>query len=173
MSPYRCQACGFPSRNTLDRCDILAGQPRFMQVAHGAACRAAYGVGVWRVRPTIELAKKSALAIRRQGHTRLKCDSFLFRRLLMPSSLKTPDDIVQMREVCRLAAEVLDYIEPFVKPGVTTLELDRLCHEYTVNVQNCIPARLTTRPPAMSPSRNRSALRSIIRSAMASPMSAL
>jgi len=67
----------------------------------------------------------------------------------MPSSLKTPDDIVQMREVCRLAAEVLDYIEPFVKPGVTTLELDRLCHEYTVNVQNCIPAPLNLRAPRL------------------------
>lgn len=103
------------------------------------------------MRPATELAKKSALAIRRQGYTRLKCDSFLFCQLLMSFSLKTPDDIVQMREVCRLAAEVLDYIEPFVKPGVTTLELDRLCHEYTVNVQNCIPAPLNYAPPGYEP----------------------
>ena len=47
-----------------------------------------------------------------------------------------------MRVAGRLASEVLDYIEPFVKVGVTTEELDRLCHDYMVNVQDCIPAPL-------------------------------
>jgi len=42
----------------------------------------------------------------------------------------------------RLAAEVLEMIEPFVKVGVSTGELDRICHDYIVNVQNAIPAPL-------------------------------
>ena len=46
--------------------------------------------------------------------------------------LKTPEEIEKMRVAGRLAAEVLDYITPFVKPGVTTGELDRLCLEYLV-----------------------------------------
>ena len=55
-------------------------------------------------------------------------------------SIKTPDEIEGMRLAGRLGAEVLDYITPFVKPGVTTAELDRLCHEYMVNVQGTTPA---------------------------------
>ena len=47
----------------------------------------------------------------------------------MAISIKTAQDIAEMRVACRLAGEVLDYIEPFDKPGVTTAELDRLCHE--------------------------------------------
>lgn len=65
--------------------------------------------------------------------------------------LKTAEEIQEMRLACRLAAEVLDYIEPFVKPGVTTAELDRLCHDYMVNVQNTIPAPLNYAPPGYSP----------------------
>lgn len=47
-----------------------------------------------------------------------------------------------MRIAGRLAAEVLDMITPYVKPGVTTSELDRLCHDYIVNEQQAIPAPL-------------------------------
>jgi methionyl aminopeptidase len=47
-----------------------------------------------------------------------------------------------MREAGRLAAEVLEMIEAHVVPGVTTGELDRICHDYIVNVQNAIPAPL-------------------------------
>ena len=65
--------------------------------------------------------------------------------------IKTAEEIAHMRVACRLAAEVLDYIEPFVKPGVTTGELDRLCHDYMVNVQNTIPAPLNYAPPGYSP----------------------
>ena len=60
----------------------------------------------------------------------------------MSITFKTPDEIQKMRVAGRLAAEVLDYITPFVKPGVTTGEIDRLCHDYMVNVQQCIPAPL-------------------------------
>lgn len=47
-----------------------------------------------------------------------------------------------MRVAGRLAAEVLEMITPHVVPGVTTGELDRICHDYIVNVQNAIPAPL-------------------------------
>ena len=69
----------------------------------------------------------------------------------MAISIKSAADIAAMRVACRLAAEVLDYIEPFVKPGVTTAELDRLCHDYMVDVQGCIPAPLNYAPPGYAP----------------------
>ena len=50
----------------------------------------------------------------------------------MSITIKTPEEIEEMRVAGRLAAEVLDYIAPYVKPGVTTGELDRLCHDYMV-----------------------------------------
>ncbi|MDL2284100.1 type I methionyl aminopeptidase [Oxalobacter sp. OttesenSCG-928-P03] len=56
------------------------------------------------------------------------------------------EDLNGIRTACRLAAEVLDYIEPFVKPGITTGELDRLCHEYMTDVQGSIPAPLNYMP---------------------------
>jgi methionyl aminopeptidase len=65
--------------------------------------------------------------------------------------IKTPADIEAMRLAGRLAAEVLDYIAPHVKPGVTTGELDRLCHEYMVNVQGTTPAPLNYAPPGYRP----------------------
>jgi methionyl aminopeptidase len=52
----------------------------------------------------------------------------------MTIQIKTPEDIEGMRLAGRLGSEVLDYITPFVKAGVTTGELDRLCHEYMTNV---------------------------------------
>jgi methionyl aminopeptidase len=60
----------------------------------------------------------------------------------MSVSIKTPEDIEKMRVAGRLAAEVLEMIEPFVKVGVSTGELDRICHDYIVNVQNAVPAPL-------------------------------
>ncbi|WP_028455381.1 type I methionyl aminopeptidase [Chitinilyticum litopenaei] len=65
--------------------------------------------------------------------------------------IKTAEDIAGMRIAGRLASEVLDYITPFVAPGVTTAELDRLCHEYMVNVQGSIPAPLNYCPPGYTP----------------------
>jgi len=56
--------------------------------------------------------------------------------------IKTPEEIEKMRIAGRLAAEVLEMIEPHVKLGVTTEELDRICHDYIVNVQKAIPAPL-------------------------------
>ena len=58
---------------------------------------------------------------------------------------KSNDEIEQMRIAGRLAAEVLTMIEPHVQPGITTEELDRICHDYIVNVQHAIPAPLNYR----------------------------
>lgn len=66
-------------------------------------------------------------------------------------SIKTEEDIKGMRIAGKLAAEVLDFIEPYVKPGVSTGELDRLCHDYMVNVQGTIPAPLNYCPPGYTP----------------------
>ncbi len=59
--------------------------------------------------------------------------------------IKTADEIEKMRVAGRLAAEVLEMIEPYVVAGVTTNELDRLCHDYIVNEQQAIPAPLNYR----------------------------
>jgi methionyl aminopeptidase len=69
----------------------------------------------------------------------------------MAITIKNPQDIEKMRVAGRLAGEVLDYIGPFIKPGVTTEELDKLCHDYMVEVQDCIPAPLNYAPPGHRP----------------------
>ena len=60
----------------------------------------------------------------------------------MTGSIKTPDEIEKMRIAGRLGADVLTMIEPFIQKGVTTNELDQLCHNYIVDVQQAIPAPL-------------------------------
>ncbi|GIL04589.1 type I methionyl aminopeptidase [Betaproteobacteria bacterium PRO7] len=69
----------------------------------------------------------------------------------MPIAIKNAEDIAGMRVAGRLAAEVLDFITPHVKPGVTTAELDRICHDYMVNVQGTTPAPLNYAPPGYRP----------------------
>lgn len=69
----------------------------------------------------------------------------------MSIASKTPEQIEKMRVAGRLAAEVLDYITPYVKPGILTVELDRFCHDYMVNVQHTIPAPLNYAPPGHKP----------------------
>jgi len=56
--------------------------------------------------------------------------------------IKTESEIEKMRVAGKLAAEVLEMIAPYVVPGVTTDELDQICHNYIVNVQKAIPAPL-------------------------------
>lgn len=63
----------------------------------------------------------------------------------MSIHIKTPEEIAKMRIAGRLAAEVLEMIEPFVKPGVSTAELNDICHNYIVNQQKAIPAPLNYR----------------------------
>jgi methionyl aminopeptidase len=60
----------------------------------------------------------------------------------MSITVKTPEQIEKMRVAGRLAAEVLQVVAPHVKPGVTTEELDRVCHDHIVNVQKAIPANV-------------------------------
>jgi methionyl aminopeptidase len=57
-------------------------------------------------------------------------------------TVKTPEQIEKMRAAGRLAAEVLQIVAPHVKPGVSTEELDRICHEHIVKVQLAIPANV-------------------------------
>lgn len=59
--------------------------------------------------------------------------------------IKTPEEIQKMRVAGRLAAEVLEMIEPFVKPGISTQEIDEICHRYIVEHQEAIPAPLNYR----------------------------
>lgn len=63
----------------------------------------------------------------------------------MTIEIKDAAAIRKMRAVGALAAEQLEMIEEFVKPGVTTGELDRICHDYTVNQQGATPAPLNYR----------------------------
>lgn len=65
--------------------------------------------------------------------------------------IKTTEDIEGMRVAGKLAAEVLDFIGPHVRPGVTTGALDRLCHDFMVNVQQTVPAPLNYAPPGYRP----------------------
>jgi len=69
----------------------------------------------------------------------------------MSISIKTPEEISKMRVAGRLAGEVLDFITPYVKVGITTDELDKLCHDYMVDVQECIPAPLNYAPGGHKP----------------------
>ncbi|HZF23825.1 MAG TPA: type I methionyl aminopeptidase [Burkholderiales bacterium] len=70
---------------------------------------------------------------------------------MMSVTIKTPEEIEKMRVAGRLAAEVLDFITPYVRPNVTTDELDALCHDYMVNVQKTVPAPLNYAPPGYQP----------------------
>ena len=63
----------------------------------------------------------------------------------MTHSINTPQDIIGMRTAGNLAAVCLQMIEDHVKPGVTTGELDQICHDYIVFVQKAIPAPLNYR----------------------------
>jgi methionyl aminopeptidase len=57
-------------------------------------------------------------------------------------SIKTPEEMEKMRVAGRLAADVLQMIQPYIQPGVTTEQLDGICHDFIVNVQRAVPAPL-------------------------------
>jgi len=69
----------------------------------------------------------------------------------MSITIKTGAEIEGMRVAGRLTAEVLDMLVPHVKPGVTTEQLDKLAHDYIVNVQQAIPAPLNYAPHGYAP----------------------
>jgi methionyl aminopeptidase len=69
----------------------------------------------------------------------------------MTISIKSAADVEGMRIAGRLASEVLDMLTPHVRPGITTDELDKLAHDYIVNVQQAIPAPLHYQPNGYPP----------------------
>jgi methionyl aminopeptidase len=74
------------------------------------------------------------------------------RAMLTESKKPTSQEFIAgMREAGRLASEVLDHVTPFIKAGVTTGELDQICHDYMVNVQKTVPAPLNYQPPGYPP----------------------
>jgi methionyl aminopeptidase len=69
----------------------------------------------------------------------------------MAVQLKNPEEIEKMRLAGRLAAELLDYVTPYVRAGVTTGKLNDLCHAYMVEEQGTTPAPLNYAPPGYKP----------------------
>jgi methionyl aminopeptidase len=69
----------------------------------------------------------------------------------MSVELKSSEEIAGMREAGRLASELLDYLTPHVRAGITTQEIDQLAHEYMINEQKTIPATLNYAPPGHTP----------------------
>jgi methionyl aminopeptidase len=63
----------------------------------------------------------------------------------MNVTIKTPEEQEKMRAAGRLAAEVLDMIGAHVQAGVSTEELDKLCHDFIVNEQKAVPANVNYR----------------------------
>ncbi|NIL93065.1 MAG: type I methionyl aminopeptidase [Woeseiaceae bacterium] len=63
----------------------------------------------------------------------------------MTVTIKTPDEQDKMRIAGRLAADVLDMIGDYVKPGITTNEINDICHRYITEVQGATPAPLNYR----------------------------
>ena len=69
----------------------------------------------------------------------------------MSITIKDAQGIAGMRVAGRLASEVLDYLTPFIKPGVTTNTIDKLAHDYITEVQRAIPAPLNYAPSGYNP----------------------
>ena len=68
----------------------------------------------------------------------------------MSITLKTPEDIERMRVAGRFASDVLDYITPHIKPGITTQQIDDLCAKRMAE-QGTKTACLGYQPPGMTP----------------------
>ena len=69
----------------------------------------------------------------------------------MAISIRTEAEIEGMRLAGRLASEVLDMLTEHIRPGITTLEIDRLAHDYITQVQHAVPATLGYQPPGYPP----------------------
>jgi len=69
----------------------------------------------------------------------------------MPITINNQEDIKKMRIAGKLASEVLDFITPFIKPGITTEKIDSLCHDFMTIEQGTIPAPLNYAPPGHMP----------------------
>lgn len=64
--------------------------------------------------------------------------------------IKADEEVEKMRIACRLAAAVLDYVSPYVQPGISTDALNTLCHDYIIR-HDAIPAPLNYAPPGHQP----------------------
>ena len=73
-------------------------------------------------------------------HLKRQNQSRIIKRMTI--TIKDADGIAGMRQAGRLTSEVLDYLTPFIQPGITTNAIDKLAHDYIVNVQQGIPAPL-------------------------------
>ena len=73
------------------------------------------------------------------------------KKLNMPIIINNQEDIKKMRIAGKLASEVLDFITPLIKPGITTEKIDSLCHDFMTNEQGTIPAPLNYAPPGHTP----------------------
>ena len=69
----------------------------------------------------------------------------------MSITINNQEDIEKMKVAGKLASEVLDFITPFVKPNVTTEQINTLCHDFMTKKQKTIPAPLNYAPPGHSP----------------------
>jgi methionyl aminopeptidase len=69
----------------------------------------------------------------------------------MAVQIKSAEEVAAMRVAGRLAAEVLDFLTPHVRPGITTGAIDRLAHDHMVGVQRTVPAPLNYAPPGYKP----------------------
>ena len=69
----------------------------------------------------------------------------------MSITINNQKDIEKMKVAGKLASEVLDFISPFVKPNVTTEQINTLCHDFMTKEQKTIPAPLNYAPPGHSP----------------------
>jgi len=95
-------------------------------------------------RPARVVCLNSARFIPYRAYDNKYC-RFVADTSFMPVTIKSPGEIEKMRTAGRLAAEVLQMIEPHVEAGISTGELDRICHDYIVNEQQAIPAPLNYR----------------------------
>lgn len=93
-----------------------------------------YGPGVYRI-PAAMYNSRLCLI-----HSLFACVNSKLR--FMSIIIKNAEQIEKMRVAGRLAAQVLEMIGDHIKPGVTTAELDKICHDYIVNEQEAIPAPL-------------------------------
>lgn len=78
---------------------------------------------------------------------------FFYKLILihMSITINNQEDIEKMKVAGKLASEVLDFITPFVKPNVTTEQINTLCHDFMTKKQKTIPAPLNYAPPGHSP----------------------
>lgn len=91
-----------------------------------------------------------ALIARALYHNLLESTIYIAKKgllyaLIMSINIKTTEEIEKMRVAGKLASEVLQMIGDHVKPGVTTQEINDICHDYIVNTQQAIPAPLNYR----------------------------